>query len=301
MTIEVKAMQVGIIGAGAVGLLTAFYLSEQYHVTVYTKRQDQSKELIEQGIFLERDHEWYHASILSKVDEVYSEPYLIIAVKQHQLAGIVDRLKNMPPKKLLFIQNGMAHVEYFSKLIHHQIYVGVVEHGVVKKDDHKVIHRGVGQIKIAPYQPNLTEPLYSEYSTHTFFPIVKGAHWRDMLHSKLLVNSVVNPLTAMFGIRNGQLFQNYNFKVLSDSLFKEVIHLLELHQVEEELYAYIQGVCEKTALNHSSMLMDIKNSRQTEVDAILGYLIMLAKKKNIDSPIVHFCYYGIKGLEESRE
>jgi 2-dehydropantoate 2-reductase len=46
------------------------------------------------------------------------------------------------------------------------------------------------------------------------------------------------------------------------------------------------------------MQRDIEFGRRTEVDSILGYLIILAEEQGEKVPLTEFIYRSIKGLEE---
>jgi 2-dehydropantoate 2-reductase len=59
----------------------------------------------------------------------------------------------------------------------------------------------------------------------------------------------------------------------------------------------VRAVCAKTAANHSSMLRDLEEQRQTEVDAILGYILEKAEEREINTPILKAFYYAVKGKE----
>ncbi|MFP3340851.1 2-dehydropantoate 2-reductase N-terminal domain-containing protein, partial [Micrococcus sp. SIMBA_131] len=64
---------------------------------------------------------------------------------------------------ILFIQNGMGHLS-FIKLLHHNVLVGVVEHGALKIDERTVEHTGDGIIRMSAYSgvPNVRTALSCE-------------------------------------------------------------------------------------------------------------------------------------------
>lgn len=45
------------------------------------------------------------------------------------------------------------------------------------------------------------------------------------------------------------------------------------------------------------MLADVKENRETEIDAIIGYAIEEARKQRKQVPTLQFLYNSIKGLE----
>ena len=96
---------------------------------------------------------------------------------------------------------------------------------------------------------------------------IASANWR-----KLAVNCVINPLTALYGCRNGDL-QRYPEQI--ETLCREVASVMAMegyHTSCEGLMQYVMDVIRSTADNVSSMLQDIRNQRHTEIDYITGYL-----------------------------
>ena len=90
---------------------------------------------------------------------------------------------------------------------------------------------------------------------------IASANWR-----KLAVNCVINPLTALYGCRNGDL-QRYPEQI--ETLCREVASVMAMegyHTSCEGLMQYVMDVIHSTADNVSSMLQDIRSQRHTEID-----------------------------------
>ncbi|MFZ3588028.1 2-dehydropantoate 2-reductase [Bacillus sp. DJP31] len=297
-------MNIGIIGAGSIGLLFGAYLSKMNHtVTLYTRSVEQSSILNKEGVLVE-----YAASSSSSPvrsicikNGLLTHDVIIIAVKQYHLPTILDELNSIEvTTPLLFIQNGMGHVDLLKDLPHQQILVGVVEHGALKKNDFTVIHSGIGVTKISVFRGDYTilhSLLWSDATPQ--FPFQLCEDWYEMLLSKLVVNSMINPLTALFGVENGQLLSNPYFFKLFQQLFGEINSLLQPGDPEIWWNSVI-SICERTAENRSSMLRDLEQKRPTEIEGIIGFLRSLPAYSHKNQPVINFLYTGIKGLEGQR-
>lgn len=291
-------MDVGIIGAGSLGLLYSYYLSITQSVTLYTNKAVQANLINGQGVTVQRDNNSYHMSICAKDSRDYKEQFLIITVKQYQLEDIIEKLKDTPAKTILFLQNGMGHLRYMPEISHHRILFGVSEHGALKLNDTTVRHTGLGITKIAFYnkkKKNL-EIINTLINDDPLFPCQLFAEWEPILKEKLIVNATINPLTALLKVKNGELISDQYFKKLLYDLFLEVICVLEEKDVNER-WLHVLKICENTAGNVSSMYKDLQEGRQTEIESILGYLIDNAHGKNI--PYIRFLYYAVKGIENN--
>lgn len=295
-------MDIGIIGGGAIGLLFAAYISEQNHqVTVYTRSEQQASLLKDNGInkTVNNKSSHHHVQACCITDGVTNHDLVIIAVKQYHIQQIQDVIHTIDTSTpIMFIQNGMSHIDLVKELPHQELIVGVVEHGALKENANCVLHTGVGVTKLSTYKGNKN---WLKVFTKTFssekFQIIELEDWYEMLIGKVVVNAMINPLTALFRIENGQLMSNPYFHSLFKKLFDEIISLL--NPVDPTIWwDSVLTVCEKTAHNRSSMLRDIEQKNQTEIESILGYLKTLQKKNNNSTPIIDFLYYGIKGLEK---
>ncbi|MEH7305329.1 2-dehydropantoate 2-reductase [Neobacillus drentensis] len=293
-------MKVGIIGAGSIGLLFAAYLSRVFEVTIYTRTHEQTEEINNYGIVLKKQGEQTKSIIKALPMNAWKghEDLTIIAVKQYQLQTIMEKIKELPtvPGNLLFLQNGMGHLKQLDCIPLTNIFVGSVEHGALKENRYTVTHNGEAVTKVAVFKgdPTLLFELIS--SAPLEFPLVFKEDYYNTLLSKLVVNAVINPLTAILKVENGELIKNqYYFKVLKN-LYAEISFILNLDNTEEQ-FRQIITICKNTSANRSSMLKDIEADRMTEVDAILGFILDEADKKNRKAPQVENLYYLIKGKE----
>ncbi len=297
-------MNIGIIGAGSLGLLFGAYLSKMNHsVTLYTRSIEHSSVLNKEGIVLEYMGGNSSTSVSSRCieDGICSHDLVIVAVKQYhlrKLMGTIQSVNKLTP--FLFIQNGMGHIEMLNELALQNIFVGVVEHGALKKNLNTVVHSGVGVTKISVFKGDQDLLHNIKWNSDSnFFEFTIYDNWYEMLLTKLVVNSMINPLTALFGVENGKLLSNPYFFQLFQQLFHELSYLLKPSD-SVIWWNSVVSVCEKTAQNRSSMLRDIEQSRQTEIESILGYLHQLPQYHLDKAPLLNMLYIGIKGLEKQR-
>ncbi|MGN1385122.1 MAG: 2-dehydropantoate 2-reductase [Bacillus sp. (in: firmicutes)] len=288
-------MKIGIIGGGAIGLLIGAYLADDHVVTIITRSSEQAEDLAQHGIHLKKDDQVYIKKVQAAPISVLAlndYDLLIVAVKQYALEQIVPALEKVSGT-LLFVQNGMSHVPLVKRLsLDKKVFVGVVEHGALKTNHHTVTHTGMGLLKISSYQQNNESPI----AGYLDFPVVYEDEAHDMLTKKLVVNAMINPLTAVLGVPNGELLTNPYFKQLFDSLFEEISVILQFDD-RDGMKGHIENVCYKTARNHSSMLRDIEEGRPTEIDSILGYVLTIAAEKKWQAPITKSLYFMVKGKE----
>lgn len=285
-------MRIGIIGAGSVGLLMCYYLQKHHEVTLYVRREEQKQKLITHGLRLDQQPPVRDIDIKLS-HELINHDLLMICVKQYQLDTVINQIKQHHIQAdLLFLQNGMGHVKLIQNL-DQPVYLGVVEHGAYRIDEHIVAHTGKGKIKLAAYSSKKADldSLYEQLHREEF-PFELVSNWYDMLIDKLVVNAVINPLTTLFQIKNGEIINNPFVNKLAYKLCSEITHLLDLDLQEQ--WQKVQQIALTTSENTSSMLSDLNAHRPTEIDAITGYLLHKAKHS---APLNSFLYHSIKALE----
>ncbi|WP_370225085.1 2-dehydropantoate 2-reductase [Cytobacillus sp.] len=295
-------MRIAIIGGGAIGLLFAHYLNENHEVRVYIRRNSQLQKLRINGLTIERKGIRSNAPVKVCHFKAWKgeEDLTIIAVKQYSIPEVVKELLEMNTSQsgsFLFLQNGMGHLKWAEMLEAENLYVGSVEHGALKSEPDTVRHTGIGVTKVAALKGDVDLLSKISDSASSFFPFKFVGDYKEMLIEKLIVNCVINPLTAVLRVRNGELLANKYYHQLFLKLFDEVSAILDIPDKAGAL-THVKSVCEETGMNRSSMLKDIEEGRETEIDAILGYILEKAEKKKMSAPYSESLYCQIKGREK---
>lgn len=285
-------MRIGIIGGGSIGLLLGSYLCNHHEVTLYVRRNEQKEILNSQGLLVSDIVTPFSIHTLL-LEEIKEADCFIVCVKQHHIGNVLPILKKVDKETpLIFLQNGMGHIDHLQG-VNNNLYFGVVKHGALKKSENHVAHTGKGKIKIASYNGNekalisLTEQL-----NQAKFPFEEADNWGKLLKNKLIVNAVINPLTTLFNVPNKEILTNSYVYYLAEKLCYEAAMVLQLNYKTQ--LGRVKEIACQTGENISSMLTDIRMGRQTEIDAISGYLI---RASECDVPYTSFVYNSIKALE----
>ncbi|WP_078547323.1 2-dehydropantoate 2-reductase [Litchfieldia alkalitelluris] len=295
-------MKIGIVGGGSIGLLFGYYLASEHEVIIHTRTKEQANNITQYGITIDdkgkKETRMVKAATLnSKID---FHDALIIAVKQYDLEMIMNDsvviFQNNP--MLLFLQNGMSHLKFLEQLDNELIGIGIVEHGAMKISSNSVKHTGKGLTRICAFKGEV-EPLLSLFSGTGMkgLQVIEEHNLLNSMHKKLVINSVINPLTALFQVENGKLLSNPFYLEIMKDLFEEVISVIP---VREETWNHLLLICENTSNNRSSMLKDIDLHKATEIDSILGYVLEQANQQHKTLKLTKFLYSAIKGLEKRR-
>lgn len=211
--------------------------------------------------------------------------YLLITVKAgdtaRALSPVLHRLTD--DATIICLQNGMGSLDHIALPANAQLIYATTTDGAWRDADqiHVVAENetlmGDGDEQkpswfagIAPYWPGLI-----------WTPEIEFSRWR-----KLAVNAVINPLTALYQCKNGELLDNGKRQHEMATLAAEVDTLCT-HMMSNwiaDTRARSEIIAAQTAGNTSSMLADVLNGRATEINYINGYLLRCAERHNIAMP-----------------
>jgi 2-dehydropantoate 2-reductase len=232
---------------------------------------------------------------------------LLICTKAHQTAAAIAAIRHAlaPQPLLVLLQNGMGVRELLQAQLPRARFLHAIStEGAYRPAPFEVVHAGRGETLIgaaATADQALAEQVATEF--HRCALRTRAvADIEARLWLKLVVNSVINPLTALHGCRNGELLQLADIHRRVAALCEEAAavaradgRLLAAPQLEQTVFEVIAT----TAANRSSMLQDSERRQATEIDFINGYIVGLAARYGIDCPQQQALLRDIKRLESA--
>ena len=232
---------------------------------------------------------------------------IILTCKAHQTAELADavvpRLK--PDGVIVSLQNGLGNVEKLRRLLpRDRIAIALTSHGVMVEKPGLLRHAGTGATLIGPMAGA------DETAARVAWRILAQAgldpEWQEQMRGyvwrKALVNGGINPVGALYGVRNGDILKRSELRKLCLGLVKEMEGLAKLARIPlppGDLQQLTITTLERTAMNKCSMLQDIEAKRPTEIEQITGRLVRLGEKVLAGMPLSDSVYGRIKDLEAS--
>lgn len=195
--------------------------------------------------------------------------------------AVEDAIRSVAPRlsedsTVVLLCNGMGLAESVAPLIGQATLVlGSTTSGCRRTPEGELILSGEGSTQLGAFDQSIPPPIWLPDWQRG----VPDCKWepdiRSVLLAKVAINAVINPLTAVHGVRNGDLFAP-SLREITAQVIEEVQRLLlaagEL-EIAATLPHRVRAVCEMTAKNHSSMRVDMESGKQTEIDAIVGWLL----------------------------
>ncbi|CAG8998154.1 MAG: 2-dehydropantoate 2-reductase [Candidatus Celerinatantimonas neptuna] len=277
----------GILGNGAIGGLFATRLalagqSVQLIMDLKHQKDESAQELIYQ------EQSASHSAILPIKNHTTDCDYLLICVKAYQVISALNSIELNRQTQLITLNNGMGIqdmvLEHYPK---HSLWAAMTTHGAHRKHQ-TILHSGSGQTYIGAYRHKTeSAPDFVTALNQAIPDVFFHENIETMLWQKLVINAVINPITAIDQCPNGELLTpSYQ------PLIRELCHEISLvanacnqSLSAGKIEALIHQVCQQTAKNYSSMAEDLRCQRLSEIDFINGYLIQEAEKHNIETPL----------------
>lgn len=285
-------MKIGIIGAGSLGLLWATRLIKYHAVTLLCRTEEQASIIRQSGIELTTllgEKETYHVSAEWIQQSIHSAPFdvLFLMVKQPIVDEILPLIPGLihPDTAIVAWQNGLGHVEKIQSLHHPHIYAVVTTEGAHKISANQVRHTGKGYKRLGHLlQGPITDPKISYLIDQMGIEMVTNITF--VLWEKFAINCVINPLTALLEVRNGELLRS-EIEPIMDHLIRETCCVANYRGIPlhyEGIYHQVRSVSHKTANNFSSMLQDVQAKRQTEISALNQMVVRYGNASCIPVP-----------------
>ncbi|WP_277585739.1 2-dehydropantoate 2-reductase [Psychrobacillus antarcticus] len=282
-------MNIGIVGAGAIGLLFGTKLSESGHDITFLVRETSKVK----RFYIEKNTgnpERIACDIVLDIADLKQMDLIVIAVKYHHLPQLEDQINSLPLHiPLLFIQNGLSHIAFLEKLKQETIMLGSVLHGATKKNNATVQHLGIGPTYIGPYKGEWSSIHNFIKSNNDQFPLILTKNMEQILIKKAMLNCLINPLTTIARVPNGELIKNDSYKVILRSMYNEMIEAF-VEWKDRLTWDEVVALCENTEFNRSSMLKDYENGRMMELGTIVGAILEMAAQRQQTLPILRSFY-----------
>lgn len=282
-----KNRQVAIIGNGAIGNLLAFrcrLLGLDYGVV------SRNEQKIEIDVIDSNDEKVSFALPITPLKSIDQFKVILLAVKAYQVEPFITQAQALiqPWQTLVLLHNGMGTIELVQKKLPTiNVVAATTTYGAFKPDTNQLAIKGKGETQLGWIQHptantnEIEELLSALLPPSTWHQDIRLALWR-----KLAINAVINPLTALYNIKNGELAQPGYQRQIS-ALCDEISHIMQQLGFDlktDDLLTAITRVIQQTGANYSSMNRDINAQRITEIDYINGYILKQAAKLGLSCP-----------------
>jgi len=236
------------------------------------------------------------------------EPELVlVTVKAYDTETVASLLKKSVEGTvpILSLQNGLGNVEKLARRLGSKsVIAGTTTEGALATGPGRVTHTGSGMTWIGELNGKPSERCLAIESAFrgAGFSTVISNNIKGVLWSKAIVNSAINPISALTHLRNRELLKTSELRDIASKVIEEgsaVAHSkgILLKPSPKRLLA---RVLDLTLKNKSSMLQDIEAKRKTEIRELNGSISRLGSLAGLSTPFNDLLAGLVLSLERSQ-
>jgi 2-dehydropantoate 2-reductase len=300
MTVSPTPNHTVVLGPGALGCFLAAELARAgRRVTLVDHRAGRAQRLAASGISVtdERGEQVIAVAVTAHGRRACADTgvlatadLLLVCVKAHATPSVADALQGRCREGVAVctVQNGLGNVECLREALPHaSVLAGVTYFGSCLLGEGRVVATPRRRMLLGADQGAAAALIGQEFAPTTVrlesVPDIDQALWR-----KAIVNAVINPLTAIHGVANGELPALPDAMDTAGAVVHEAVAVAATRAhafVEQELLEAVVQTCRATATNISSMRQDIEAGRATEIDAINGAIVRAGEQAGVPCPV----------------
>lgn len=305
-------MKIAVIGAGAMGGVIGGRLAQAGHTVSFIEVNPAVVEAInERGLRIE-DKSGQSAVVrvraTAQAGEIGPVDLALIFVKcYHTEAAVKSSLPLIGPETVvLTLQNGWGNGPRIGAVIgKEKLLLGVCYHSASVLGPGHVMHSGQGKTFIGEFDGAVSERLgrVADAFQKAGFEVTATTEVVREIWSKLALNVCTLPTSALLRFHAPELMQHRSMVELMQALLREVVAVARAKGIGlefDERWAAISGLLGRLAPTaKASMLQDVENRRQTEIDVINGAIVDAGTETGIATPYNQSMVWMIKSLEET--
>lgn len=303
-------MKICMIGAGAMGGVHGGLLSRAgFDVTLLDVREDHLDAIRRDGLKLEgvRGEHVIAIDARASTDALPAFDFAIVftdANGTRAAAALAARILKADGFAMT-LQNGIGNVEALVETLgRERVVAGVSMNSAANPSPGRSAYTNAGMTSIGELDgrdtPRIREVARMLNAAGIDTEIV--AEPMSYVWSKFVLNCGINALTAVTGLRSGEMYRTPEVSALQDRVIDEILMVVERKGVklaEPDPRKKIKDHC-RIRYNKPSMLQHIEQGRRTEIDAINGALVREARTLGLCVPYNEAVVAIVKGLEKSR-
>jgi 2-dehydropantoate 2-reductase len=300
-------MRIGVIGAGAMGaMFGARFARAGADVVLLDKDAAHVAAINESGLTVEGRDGDLHVRLPATNDPAAlgSVDMALVMVDGNATAAAAAMLADVLPREAfaLTLQNGIGNVEALTAALGaDRVMAGSTYNSGARLGAGRVAHTNVGTTTIGEIDGRDTERLRAVAALFEAggLPVAVSDNIMGTVWMKFVLNVAINPVSAVTGLRSGQIARTPAALRLMEHILDEVLLVMAAKSIRlpvDDPRAYVIDHA-WVRYNRPSMLQHIEAGRRTEIDSLNGALLREAAALGIPCPFNDAIVLTVKSLE----
>jgi 2-dehydropantoate 2-reductase len=298
-----------IVGAGAMGGLYAAHLARVAEVVALDANRAHVEAIRRDGLTVTGSTEsTTRLAAFASAAEMGRRRFdaAIILVKSQVTAAAFESIRPVLEGRplLVTLQNGMGNDEVLMRASELDVAHGVSFEAARYDSPGQVHHLVHGEDSwLGPARGKIESVAWlGDLMTRSGLPTKVVADPRGAIWGKFIFNSVMNPVGAIVQGVNAARYEVAEVRALIDDMAAECIRVAEALGIRLEfdpMYLVKKFRSGEVPLSKhaGSMAQDLEAGRETELEAMTGYIVKKAKELGVPVPVTESVYRMGKGVE----
>lgn len=308
-----KPLRIGVVGAGAVGGYFGGILARGGHSVTLIARPAQVEAIESAGLRIQSAT--WHATVgapqltaTTDLSALRTMDGVLLCIKSSDTEAVSAQIGPFlaPECWVMSLQNGVDNASRASQVLGRTVIAAVVYVATAAPEPGLVQHFGRGDLiignptgSIAPLSARILQDI-AEHFNSAGVPVKVSDTVTHALWSKLLVNCVFNPLSALSQMDYGTLAAHEPTRQIMQAILDEVLAVasaagtpLTPTEAAEATKKIIQGMPRQ----RSSTAQDLARRKLTEIDHLNGFIVREGLRLGIPTPVNRTVHGLVKLLE----
>jgi 2-dehydropantoate 2-reductase len=290
-------MKIAVVGLGGVGGYIGANLAKGNHEVVGFARGEHLRAIQKNGITIIEDSiTWNTPLNVQSIEEANGVfDIVLFCVKSYDLKNSFEGMRSHIHSQTLLVSlaNGVWHGEELrllsdAKVVEGAIYIlsSIEKEGVIRKKGKvfTIILGGEGSevLKMIFDEVNLRVKISLDVQTDI---------WK-----KYLFISAFATMTSYYNQTIVEVYKYHYFEI--ESVLHEIVNLAKAKgiYIVDEVQKSLDTAQSLPHDSSTSMHLDFKNHKKTELETLSGYVVQEAKKYNLQTPLMEKMYHHLKEL-----
>jgi 2-dehydropantoate 2-reductase len=303
-------LRIAVVGAGAIGCLFGGRLQTAGEsVILIHHRRSVAASIEKNGVNIqELSGKTVRALVetRTRMSRRDKPDLVLVTVKAYDTVGVATFLEKSVNHHVpvLSLQNGLGNIQTLERRLGSDwTLAGTTTEGALITGPGKVIHTGSGMTWVGEMNGRVSErclaigKAFRKAGFHTVISNnIKGVLW-----TKAIVNSAINPISAITHVRNGDVYKRPVLRQIASMIIEEGIAVANANGIllkpsPKSLFAKVLAL---TSRNKSSMLQDIEAGRNTEIRQLNGAISRLGTLAGVSTPFNDLLTKLVLAIEQS--
>jgi len=296
-------MNIGVMGAGAVGCYYGALLAKAGHAVTLVGRPAFVERVVADGLRLETANadERVRVAASTEAAALADAAIVLFSVKSADTekagAAIAPYLK--PDATVFAFQNGVDNAERLETVLKRPVIPAVVYVATEIVSPGHVKHHGRGEIIIG--RSAQTDDIAQVFIA-AGIPVTVSDQVKEALWGKLIINCAYNALSAVAQIPYGPMIAVDGVpEVMADLVFECVaVGRAAGVAIDYPDLEAVFSIARSMPGQYSSTAQDMARDKPTEIDYLNGYIVRKGRELGIPTPANRALYVMVKLLEAKR-